>query len=180
MACPPEVIVARAVGHGLIGQTQFSWGKQQGRWRGVAPAGGDVDDDRRGMYAVIKCFAASGFDGLKAVLWHAGQDMDHLPITVIATLQLAPDRGHGAGKVQSLKGAPLRSAPGFRLVRPLDLPHRVPQHVPLPNDLPYRPPMNIEGSSDPRDRIHPLHLPFRSLTLQRTVQQNIRGVKTGR
>lgn len=113
MAYPPEVIVARAVGHGLMGQAQHSWGKQQGRWRGVAPAGEDVDDDRRGMDAMIKRFAASGFDNLKAVPWNTGQDLDHLPITVIAALQLAPDRGHGGGQGPVPEGRTIAQRSGF-------------------------------------------------------------------
>lgn len=88
-------------------------GEQQGRWRGVALAGEDVDDDRRGMDAVIARFATSGLDSLKAVLRHAGQDLDHLPITVIAALQLAPDRGHGSGQGPVPEGRAIAQRSGF-------------------------------------------------------------------
>ena len=113
MACPPEIIVARAVGHGLMGQAQRGWGEQQGRWRGVALTGEDIDDDRRGMDAVIERFATSGLDGLKAILRHAGQDLDHLPIAVIAALQLAPDRGHGGGQGPVPEGRTVAQRPRF-------------------------------------------------------------------
>lgn len=80
-----------------MGQAQRGWCGQQGRWRGVALSGENVDDDRRGMDAVIEHFTAGGLDSLKAVFRHAGQDLDHLPIAVIAALQLAADCGHGGG-----------------------------------------------------------------------------------
>ncbi len=47
------------------------------------------------MDALIHGFAAGGFDSLQPVIWHATQDLDHLPVAIIAALQLAPDRGHG-------------------------------------------------------------------------------------
>ena len=87
MACPPEVIVARAVGHGLMGQAQRGWCEQQGRWRGVALAGEDVDDDRRGMDAVIERFLAGSLNGCEAIGGNASEYGDHLPITIIDTLQ---------------------------------------------------------------------------------------------
>ena len=66
------------------------------------------------MDALIHGLAAGGFDGLQPVIRHATQDLDHLPVAVIAALQLTPDRGHRRGSTQSLNGAPLRSAPGLR------------------------------------------------------------------
>lgn len=71
-----------------MGQAQRDWGEQQGRWRGVALAGEDVDDDRRGMDAVIERFAAGSLDSLKAVLRHAGQDLDHLDWSLAYTAQM--------------------------------------------------------------------------------------------
>ena len=47
------------------------------------------------MDALIEGFAAGGLDSLQAIVTHAAQDLDHLPITIVAALQLAPDRGHG-------------------------------------------------------------------------------------
>lgn len=43
------------------------------------------------MDALIHGLAAGGFDGLEPVIGHAAQDLDHLPVAVIAALQLAPD-----------------------------------------------------------------------------------------
>lgn len=47
------------------------------------------------MDALIHGFPAGGFDGLQPVIGHAAQDLNHLPVAVIAALQLAPDRSHG-------------------------------------------------------------------------------------
>ena len=78
-----------------MGQAQ-TCGREQQRWRGgILAAGKDVDDHRRGMDALIEGFAAGGLDRLQPVIPHAGQDMDHLPVAIIAALQLAPDRGDG-------------------------------------------------------------------------------------
>jgi hypothetical protein len=46
-----------------------------------------------------------------------------------------------------------------RLARPQDLPHGTPRHVQFPHDLLHRPALNVKGPPDPRDRVHPLHLP---------------------
>jgi hypothetical protein len=43
------------------------------------------------------------------------EDVDHLPIAVVGTGELAPHTLHrSTGSTQSLKGAPLRKAPGLR------------------------------------------------------------------
>lgn len=47
------------------------------------------------MDALIEGFAAGRLDRLQPVVPHAGQDLDHLPIAIVAVLQLAPDRSHG-------------------------------------------------------------------------------------
>ncbi len=47
------------------------------------------------MDALIEGFAAGGLDSLQPVVPHAGQDLNHLPIAIVAALELAPDRGHG-------------------------------------------------------------------------------------
>ena|GEM_PF-3287838 len=70
----------------------------------------------------------------------------------------------GADPRQGLAG-PLVAE--FRLIRPKDLPHRVPRHVQLPRDLLHRPTLDVEGPPDPRDRIHPLHPLLRLLTRSR-------------
>ena len=47
------------------------------------------------MDALIEGFAAGCLDSLQPIVANAAQDLDHLPITIIAALQLAPDRSHG-------------------------------------------------------------------------------------
>ena len=51
----------------------------------------------------------------------------------------------------------------IRLVRPEDLTDRVRGDVQLSHDPLHRPALDIEGPTDPRDRIHPLQLPLRPL-----------------
>lgn len=78
-----------------MGQAQ-ACGCEQQRWRGgVLAAGKNVDDDRGGVDALIKGFAAGGLDSLQPVVPHAGQDLDHLSVAIVGALELAPDRGHG-------------------------------------------------------------------------------------
>jgi len=77
-----------------VGQTQ-ACGCEQQRWRGgVLAAGKDVDDDRGGTDALIESLSADSFDRHQAIVANAAQNLNHLPIDIIAALQLAPDRGH--------------------------------------------------------------------------------------
>ncbi len=50
----------------------------------------------------------------QTVSQHGVEDVDHLPITVVSAGKPALDRSSAAGSSQSLKGAPLRKAPGLR------------------------------------------------------------------
>lgn len=80
----------------------------------VGWSGEDVDNDRRGMDALIHGIPAGGFNGLQPVIGHSAQDLDHLPAFVIAALQLAPDRGHGRWQNPVLeRGTVARAAPGL-------------------------------------------------------------------
>ena len=54
---------------------------------------------------------------------------------------------------------PLTFVAEVRLVRPQDLAHGIPRHVQFPHDLLHRPLLNVISPPDPRDRIHPPHLP---------------------
>ncbi|TKA95288.1 hypothetical protein FAZ78_17665 [Cereibacter changlensis] len=78
-----------------MGQAQACRHEQQ-QWRGgILAAGKDVDDDRRGMDALIEGVAAGGLDSLQPIISNTGQDLHHLPVPIIAAVQLAPDRSHG-------------------------------------------------------------------------------------
>ena len=65
------------------------------------------------MDALIHGFAAGGFDGLQSVIGHAAQDLNHLPVAIIAALQLAPDRGHGGREYPVLERRTIAQSPGF-------------------------------------------------------------------
>jgi hypothetical protein len=61
------------------------------------------------MDALIESFATGSFDGLKPIVRHLGQDLDHLPVAIIAALQLAPfslrrSAGHGGRQDPVLEG----------------------------------------------------------------------------
>jgi hypothetical protein len=47
------------------------------------------------MDGLIEGFTTGSFNGLEPLVRHLSQDLDHLPVAIIAALQLAPDRGHG-------------------------------------------------------------------------------------
>jgi hypothetical protein len=96
-----------------MGQVQACGGKQQ-RWRGgILAAREDIDGDRGRMDALIEGFAAGGLDSLPAVVPHAGQDLDHLAVAIVAALELRRIAAMACGRTRSLNGAPL-SAPGLR------------------------------------------------------------------
>ena len=80
---------------------------------GIALAGENVEDDVGGVDAVGERFGAGCFDRRQPVGEHRDQDVDHLPIAVIGP-GLRRTRSMAAGSTQSLKGAPLRRAPGLR------------------------------------------------------------------
>ena len=65
------------------------------------------------MDALIHGLAAGGFDGLQSIIGHAAQDLNHLPVAVIAALQLAPDRGHGGRKHPVLERSPIAQRARF-------------------------------------------------------------------
>lgn len=50
------------------------------------------------MDVLVEGFPAGSLDRLQAVVADAAEDLDHLPIPIIAALQLAPDRGHCRGQ----------------------------------------------------------------------------------
>lgn len=96
-----------------MGQAQ-ACGCEQQRWRGgILAAGKDVDDDRRGMNALIEGFAAGRFDSLQPVIPHASQDLDHLPVAIIAAFELAPDRGQCLRQHPVAERRPIAQGAGF-------------------------------------------------------------------
>ncbi len=96
-----------------MGQAQRGWGKQQGRWQGIAASREDVDDDRGGVNALIEGLATGRLDSHQTIIANAAQDLNHLAVAVIAALQLAPDRGHGRGQHPVLERGAITQRPGF-------------------------------------------------------------------
>ena len=87
-----------------------------GWWRRLTLPSQDVEHDISGMNAVSDRFGAGGLNCWQTVGQHRVEDVDHLPIAVIGAGKLSPHtRSIAAGSTQSLKGAPLRKAPGLRI-----------------------------------------------------------------
>src|SRR5947209_16946076 len=58
--------------------------------RRITLAGEDVENDVSGMDAVGNCLCAGGFYGLQTVGQNRVEDVDHLPIAIVGTGELAP------------------------------------------------------------------------------------------
>jgi len=98
-----------------MAQCQRSRGEDVGRRGRITLAGQDVEHDIGGMNAVSGRLGAGCFDGRQAVGQNRIEDVDHLPVAIVGTGELAPHTSIAAGSTQSLKGAPLRKAPGLRV-----------------------------------------------------------------
>jgi hypothetical protein len=111
---PPEAVVARAISDRLVGQAQRCGGeKKRSRWY-IAASGQNVDDDRGGEYTLIQRLLAGGFHCGDPVGRYAAEDRDHLFVAIADAFSLRRIVAMAAGRTQSRKGAPLRSAPGLR------------------------------------------------------------------
>jgi len=113
------------------------------------------------MDALIHGLAAGGFDGLQPFIGHAAQDLDHLPVAVIAALQLAPDRGHGGREHPVLERSPIAQRAGFacqnrhivprvidRLTPPEGAGMLAHHHAILPDDDAFGVGMHLDGTAD--------------------------------
>lgn len=65
------------------------------------------------MDALIHGFATGSLDSLQPVIANTDQDLDHLPVAIIAALQLSPDRGHGGRQHPVLEWGPIAQRTGF-------------------------------------------------------------------
>ena len=98
-----------------MSQRQCGRCEDRGRRAGITLSSQNVDDDVGGMNAVGDRLGAGDFDRQQSVGENRGEDVDHLPIAVMGARKLARrTRSIAAGSTQSLKGAPLRKAPGLR------------------------------------------------------------------
>src|SRR5262249_58143757 len=95
--------------------TKRQCGRRQdvGWWGGLTLSSQDVEHDIGGMHAMTERFSTGGLNGQQSIGQHRVEDVDHLAIAIIGVGKLAP-YSIAAGKTQSLKGAPLRRAPGLR------------------------------------------------------------------
>ena len=98
-----------------MGQVQAGRRQQQRQRGGILAAGQDVDDDRRGLNALVEGLTAGGLDGRQPVGRHTAQDLHHLPVTIVRTLQLAADRGQSGRQHPVTEGSAV--AQGARFAR---------------------------------------------------------------
>jgi len=115
------------------------------------------------MDALIKGFAAGGFNGHQAIIANAAQDLDHLPVAIIAALELAPDRGHRRRQDPILERGTITQCSGFacqnRHIVPGVVDSLIPpegpcmlanDHPVLPEDDPVRISVHIDRPPDRR------------------------------
>ena len=75
--------------------------------------GQDGEDDIAGGETGLQSLGTSSLDGSQPMAGHRPQDLDELTVAIGVLGELARTWARPDGKSQSLKGAPLRSAPGF-------------------------------------------------------------------
>ena len=112
----PQAVIALAIGNRLVTELQALR-----RWDGcrrcrLALPGEDVEHDVGAAGAAVERFGAGRLDRLQSVLQHGREHLDELPVAVVVAREPVRRRPSALGNCQPLKGAPLRSAPGF-LVR---------------------------------------------------------------
>jgi hypothetical protein len=113
------------------------------------------------MDARIDGLATGGLYGHQSIITNAAEDLDHLPIAIIAALQFASDRGHGRRQNPVLERGTVAQGAGFacqnRHIMPWVVDGLVPakgagmftdHHAILPNDDPIGIGMNLDGPSD--------------------------------
>ena len=73
-----------------MAQCQRSGGEDVGWRRRITLAGQDIENDIGRMDAVSNCLGAGCFDCRQAVGQNRVEDVDHLPIAIVGTGELAP------------------------------------------------------------------------------------------
>src|ERR1700688_2735698 len=86
----PEVVVTGTIGDGRMAQRERGGREDVGGPARIALPGEDVEDDVGGVDALGDRLGASGLDRRQPVGEHRGEDVDHLPIAVVDTGELAP------------------------------------------------------------------------------------------
>src|SRR5882724_4185974 len=73
-----------------MAQCQRRRGKDVGWWRRITLAGQDIENDIGGMDAVGDRLGTGRLDGGQTVSQNRVEDVDHLPIAIVGTGELAP------------------------------------------------------------------------------------------
>ena len=94
-------------------QCQRSRGEDVGWRRRITLAGQDVEHDIGGMNAVSDRLGAGCFDGRQAVGQNRVEDVDHLPIAIVGTGELAPYTFDRSRKHPVLEGSAVAQRSGF-------------------------------------------------------------------
>ena len=96
-----------------MAQCQRSRGEDVGRRRRITLAGQDVEHDIGGMNAVSDRLGARCFDGRQAVGQNRVEDVDHLPVAIVGTGELAPYTFNRRGQYPVLEGSAVAQGTGF-------------------------------------------------------------------
>jgi len=94
-------------------QRQRCRSEDVGWWRRITLAGQDVENDIGGMNAVGNCLGTGRLDGWQAVGQNRVEDVDHLPIAIVGTGELAPYTFDRSRKHPVLEGSAVTQGAGF-------------------------------------------------------------------
>ena len=88
-----QAVVTGTVGHGFMTKFQGIRRRDGQRLNDLSMTRQDVQDHIGGVDTFIERFRASGLDGWQTIAQYRGEDLDHLPVAIIAPAKLLPDPG---------------------------------------------------------------------------------------
>jgi hypothetical protein len=100
-------------GNGRVVQGERGRREDRGGRTGIAVASQNVEDDVSGVDALRGCFGAGRLDRREAVGKYGGEDVDHLPITVVDAGELAPHALHRGRQHPVLEGRAVAQSAGL-------------------------------------------------------------------
>src|SRR4051812_10046958 len=96
-----------------MAQSQRSRGEDVGWRRRITLAGQDVENDIGRMDAVSNCLGAGCLDGRQTVSQNRIEDVDHLPIAIVGTGELASYTFNCSRQYPVLEGSAIAQGAGF-------------------------------------------------------------------
>src|SRR5258708_39699676 len=108
-----------------MAQCQRSRGEDVGRRRRITLAGQDVEHDIGGMNAMSDRLGAGRLDGLQTVGQNRVEDVDHLPVAIVGTGELAPYTFDRSRQYPGLEGSAVAQGAGVASQPPHVMPRSV-------------------------------------------------------